>query len=170
MNKEKLDFSKVDVSKTIEGINIHKKDVSDAMNIIQSELTLRANSHDDDKMKNADKWARFQLLDAKGYKFGTPEHKKFKKQLGIKETIDEHTDNNRHHPEFFNRDLSKMNIIDITEMIVDWYAASTRRASGKGVSFEEMMEFQQTRFNMSDELKGILLNTLNKIRKIQNNE
>lgn len=155
-----LDFSQVNKSWEIEKLLRHSNSVRHAMNILSHEMDMRAIQHDDDKIAQADQWAKFQLLDKAGYKFGTPEYKAYKECLGVRELIDQHTKTNRHHPEFFDNDLSKMNLVDLVEMISDWYIASSTRASGEGVSFEAMMDIQQKRFNMSDELKSILLNTI----------
>ncbi|WP_407933096.1 DUF5662 family protein, partial [Herbiconiux daphne] len=43
----------------------------------------------------------------------------YKQHPELKEIVQEHTKSNRHHPEFFNNDFSKMNIIDIVELISD---------------------------------------------------
>jgi hypothetical protein len=55
-----------------------------------------------------------------------------------------------------------MNLLDILEMFCDWKAASERHADGDII---ESIKKNQKRFNMSDELTQILLNTVNIIAK-----
>ena len=50
-----------------------------------------------------------------------------------------------------------MNLIDVIEMLCDWKAATMRHADG---DIKKSIEINQKRFGYSDELKAILLNTI----------
>ena len=50
-----------------------------------------------------------------------------------------------------------MNLVDLIEMICDWTAATLRHDTGDIV---KSIEINQKRFNYSDELKEIFLNTV----------
>lgn len=158
----------VDVLDVINGLITHTDNVKNVVNVITTMARLQAVSHDKDKMDTIDQWALFRKIDATGYKFGTPEYTKFKELLfaeypGLADLVHKHTRDNRHHPEHFGNDLSKMNLVDLIEMVGDWYVASTTRKSGNK-TFEEMMDFNAKRFNMDPQLKGIILNTLNLLK------
>jgi hypothetical protein len=56
-----------------------------------------------------------------------------------------------------NSDISQMNLIDLIEMLCDWYAASLRHANG---DIFKSIELNQERFGYSDELKQIFTNTI----------
>lgn len=53
--------------------------------------------------------------------------------------------------------LKGMNLVDLIELICDWKAASMRHADG---DISRSIELNQKRFGYSDELKQILINTL----------
>jgi len=75
----------------------------------------------------------------------------------MKIALDHHYAENRHHPEHFENGIQEMNIVDICEMIADWKAASLRHADG---DIMKSIEINQKRFEYSDELKSILINTV----------
>lgn len=54
-------------------------------------------------------------------------------------------------------DISQMTLLDLTEMLCDWLAASERHDDG---DIFKSIELNQKRFGYSDEMKAILLNTL----------
>lgn len=65
--------------------------------------------------------------------------------------------NNSHHPEFYENGICGMNLLDLVEMLCDWKAATLRHNDG---DIRRSIEINQKRFGYSDELKQILLNTL----------
>jgi Iap family predicted aminopeptidase len=56
-----------------------------------------------------------------------------------------------------NSDISQMNLVDLIEMLCDWYAASLRHNDG---DIFKSIELNQERFEYSDELKQIFINTI----------
>jgi hypothetical protein len=59
-----------------------------------------------------------------------------------------------------NKGLHGMSLLDILEMLCDWKAATLRHNDG---DIRRSIEINQKRFGYSDELKQILLNTLDEI-------
>lgn len=76
----------------------------------------------------------------------------------MKPALDHHYANNRHHPEHYVNGVKDMTLIDLVEMLVDWKAASLRHNDGNVL---KSVSHNQGRFGFSDELKQILLNTVN---------
>ena len=54
-----------------------------------------------------------------------------------------------------------MNLIDIIEMLCDWLAATERHQDG---DIYKSIELNQKRFNYNNELKIVLINTINYIK------
>ena len=76
----------------------------------------------------------------------------------MKPAIDHHNKNNRHHPEYFNDGINEMNLIDLIELMCDWYSATLRHDDG---DIYKSIEMNQERFGYSHQLKTILRNTAN---------
>ena len=86
--------------------------------------------------------------------YGSEEYKENLKALGP--ALEHHYAKCRHHPEHFTKGVDDMTLIDIMEMLADWKAASERQHDGNLLTSIEM---NSKRFNISDQLKQILINT-----------
>ena len=86
--------------------------------------------------------------------YNSPEYKEFLASMGT--ALEHHYANNRHHPEYFEKGIDDMNLIDIIEMICDWKASTKRTANGNLLT---SIEHNAKRFNINDQLKNILVNT-----------
>lgn len=126
------------------------------------EIAKRAKQHDYDKIHNKVEKKLFDEYTPKlkNCTYGSDEYKTFLE--GLKEGLNIHYANNRHHPEHFENGIQGMNLIDLLEMICDWKAASERHNDG---DIYKSIEINQKRFNYSDELKSILRNTVNFLMK-----
>ena len=135
----------------------HIKRVGYYLNVCKKEIVKRAKRHDYDKIHDSTEKSLFDEYTPKlkGCTYGSDEYKTFLK--GLKEGLDIHYKNNRHHPEHFKNGIKDMNLIDLIEMICDWKAASERHADG---NVYKSIEINQERFGYSDELKAILENTI----------
>jgi len=71
--------------------------------------------------------------------------------------LQHHYASNRHHPEPFADGIGGMNLIDLTEMVCDWLAATQRHADG---DIRRSIEVNQERFGYGDEVKRLLHNTV----------
>lgn len=90
-----------------------------------------------------------------GSTYGSDEYKSFLKEMSV--ALDHHYKENRHHPEHFDNGIKGMSLIDLVEMLCDWKAATLRHDNGDII---KSINVNQERFGYSDELKGILLNTI----------
>lgn len=59
-----------------------------------------------------------------------------------------HYAKNTHHPEHFHNDISKMDLIDIIEMVCDWV--------GEGAKVEKNIQ----KYGIDEQLAAIIVNTL----------
>lgn len=89
-----------------------------------------------------------------GTTYGSAEYKEH--LAGMREGLDHHYANNRHHPEHFASGINGMTLVDLIEMLADWRAATERHDDG---SLRKSLMIQQDRFNISDQLIRILENT-----------
>lgn len=87
--------------------------------------------------------------------YGSDEYKQFLKDM--KPALDHHYAHNRHHPEFFPNGVEGMNLFDLLEMFVDWYAATKRHNDG---NIHRSIEINAERFGLSPQLVAILKNTV----------
>lgn len=75
----------------------------------------------------------------------------------MKIALNHHYSVNRHHPEFFENGIEGMNLFDVLEMVLDWYAATKRHADG---DIQKSIEVNTDRFNLSPQLVQIIKNTI----------
>ena len=144
--------SKIETEKHIENVRILLYDV-----IV--ELVKRSNNHDHSKLFDPEK----SIFDEYSPKlkettYGSYEYNNYLKEMKV--ALDHHYSVNPHHPEYFENGIKDMNLIDLIEMLVDWYAASKRHDDG---DIYKSIEFNQQRFNYGDELKQIFINTIKDI-------
>jgi hypothetical protein len=88
--------------------------------------------------------------------YGSDEYKDFLKEMKI--ALDHHYAVNDHHPEYWANGIKDMNLVCLTELIIDWMAAVQRHENG---DIMKSIDMNQQRFGYSDELKQILKNTVN---------
>ena len=103
--------------------NKHRDFVRMLMNEIANAIKERADHHDDSKLVSPEK----ELFDEftpklKGCTYGSPEYNDFLN--GLKEALKHHYAANRHHPEHFDNGMNGMNLVDMVELICDWFAAT----------------------------------------------
>lgn len=72
----------------------------------------------------------------------------------IKPALDHHIHTNRHHPEYYPNGINDMDLLDVTEMVCDWIAAS-QRAGGDTLR----LDLQRERFGIGDQLYGMICRT-----------
>jgi len=120
------------------------------------EIIERAKKHDNSKLDGIEK----ELFDKetpilKELTYGSPEYKDSLTRL--KPALDNHYAENSHHPEHYVNGIDGMDLFDVLEMLNDWKAATIRTADGDIV---KSLEINKTRFNISDQMQQILLNTV----------
>lgn len=135
-------------------------------NIIIPELTERAKNHDKSKLESPEKETYDKYIPLlKKVKYGTPEYTKLKDEMA-KTGVGHHYSVNRHHPEHFENGIKDMTLIDVIEMFCDWYAASLRSDTG----FMSGLSMNKDRYDISDELNQIFINTYNEYLKDRTEE
>ena len=136
----------------------HIKRIAYYLHLCKKEIVKKAKFHDYDKLHNKIEKKLFDEYTPKlkNCTYGSDEYKIFLE--GLKEGLNIHYANNRHHPEHFEKGIQGMNLLDLLEMICDWKAASERHNDG---DIYKSIEINQKRFGYSDELKTIFINTIN---------
>lgn len=142
----------------------HIEEVRNNLFALICELDIRYLQHDKSKLEEPEK-SGYDQVDSQlaGLTYGSEEYNKNLEEL--KPTIEHHYKNNSHHPEYYQRGISGMNLVDIIEMLCDWKAATLRHNDG---DIRRSIEINQKRFGYSDELKSILLNTVILLEELEN--
>jgi len=142
--------------KTIEHIN----NVSDGLSIIIAELESRSLLHDISKLEppELEYFDKYTPM-LKQLEYGSDEYKQALKDL--KPALDHHYKHNRHHPENHTNGIDGMNIVDIVEMFVDWYAATKRTKNG---DIHKSIDISAKRFGICPQLVNILKNSIDIIK------
>jgi hypothetical protein len=123
------------------------------------EVLKRGASHDNSKFSEFE-LSGFTQYSPKlnGTTYGSSEYKQFLTEL--KPTLDHHYASNRHHPEFFENGIRDMTLVDIVEMLFDWWASTQRHTDG---DIFRSIELNEKRFNIPPELSDIFRNTINSV-------
>lgn len=134
----------------------HKQSVMKKIAHILTKLVVRGAIHDNSKFSEQEAELFIKMTPKlKASTYGSEEYKQFLKEL--KPALDHHYKNNRHHPEYHQEGIKGMSLVDLIEMMCDWLAATERHADG---NIFKSIEINQGRFNYSDELKQIFVNTI----------
>jgi len=133
----------------------HIETVRNYINLVIRELLHRQERHDQSKLEQleVETFEKYTPL-LRGVTYGSPEYHGFLKEMDV--AIQNHYQNNRHHPEHFENGMAGMNLIDVLEMVIDWRSSSMRHDDG---CIYKSIEINQGRFGYSDEMKQILKNT-----------
>jgi hypothetical protein len=133
----------------------HILNVIKFMNIIVSELLIRAQNHDKSKLESPE-LELFTIYTEKlaSCTYGSEEYKEFLENL--KPALEHHYARNNHHPEHYKNGIDDMSLIDLVEMIVDWKSATLRHNDG---NLRKSIELNSKRFGIDSQLTKILENT-----------
>lgn len=125
-----------------------------------TDLLRRAHEHDNSKLRSPEVEG-FDRVSArlKGIEYGSEGYYASLKEL--EPTLKHHYSVNDHHPEHFaehfDPPMAGMNLLNVTEMVCDWMAAVKRMEGG---SIYESIEINQKRFGFSDDLKRLMIKTV----------
>lgn len=135
----------------------HIQNVDKAIHMIVLHLLIKAEQHDVSKFSDEELpiFKKYTPLLAETT-YGSKQYKKYLKEMKV--ALDHHYKKNNHHPEHFKNGIKDMNLLDIIEMLCDWKAATKRHNDG---DIKKSIIHNQKRFRFSDELKQIMLNTVN---------
>ena len=135
---------------------LHIRRVGELLTQQASCLIDRAVHHDESKWSE-EEWPFFEESTPKltNLQYGSDEYKAALK--AIEPATKHHYAHNTHHPEYYTDGIEGMTLLDLIEMLCDWKAASERHTTGNII---KSLEINYTRFDISIQLKQILLNTI----------
>ena len=145
-------MEQIDTEEYIKG---HISRVRKHMNTFVQLLLKRAINHDKSKLEEPElSWWK-EMDKEPRYPYGSEEYKQKIKRWN--KVFKHHYQYNRHHPEHYEYGVSEMTLIDIVEMMCDWlgYKDTTTVTEALKVCDEQM-----ARYDISEELRQIILNTL----------
>lgn len=133
----------------------HIKTVQRIMTSVVLDLIMRSNSHDESKLHNPefDIFKRYTPA-LRGMTYGSKEYKACLDLMSP--ALESHYEKNSHHPDHFENGIRDMTLLDLIEMLCDWYAATKRHDDG---DIDKSISMNSQRFGYSDELKDIFKNT-----------
>lgn len=131
-------------------------------------LRIRGGQHDRSKLEEPELSA-FDEATPKlaNLEYGSEEYKASLRALGP--ALQHHFEHNDHHPEFHgDRGVRGMSLMALIEMLCDWRAASERMKQRtddpeKVKTFADGLLHNKERFEISDDLYEILLNTADEL-------
>ncbi len=129
--------------------------VQELLASVVAELVQRGIGHDRSKVEDPER-ATFDEYTPKlkASTYGSEEYRSF--LAGMGEGLRHHYEANRHHPEHFADGIAGMTLIDLTEMLADWKAATERHSDG---DLGRSLEVQRKRFAIEPQLWQVLRNT-----------
>jgi len=127
-----------------------------------AELTERMIVHDQSKLEPPE----LDVFDLYTWKlpdveYDSPEYHKLLSRMD--EGLEHHYAHNRHHPQHFPDGIKGMNLIDLLEMVCDWYAAAQRHQDG---DIRTSITKNMARFDYDDTLATIFNNTVDLIEEV----
>jgi hypothetical protein len=133
----------------------HKRNIENVLGVLIEELKIRMDTHDNSKLVEPELSCYDKYIPMlQKTKYGTSEYFKVKKAME-EEGLKHHFAENRHHPEHWNNDISRMTLVDLVEMFADHYAASLKSDTG----FISGETTNAERYKYPDTLLKIFLNT-----------
>lgn len=143
----------------------HMETVRNHINFCVKELLGRAEHHDQSKLQSPEAEI-FEEYTPKlrDLTYGSDEYKDCLVKMGG--ALDHHYANNQHHPEHFPNGMEDMNLIDILEMVCDWYSATKRHNDGNILI---SIEKNQEKYGFSNDFKKVLINTARMLDDNQKN-
>ena len=126
---------------------------------VAGELTERAHRHDRSKLVDPEREVFDRVTpELAKLTYGSDEYKASLASMG--EALRHHYAENDHHPEHWPDGIAEMNLIQLTEMLCDWIAATRRHEDG---DIYRSIEQNAQRFGYGEEVKRLLTNTVGAI-------
>jgi Family of unknown function (DUF5662) len=132
----------------------HKLRVCRYMQMFATDLFKRAAVHDNSKFSPEEFVLYAQAFpELQQHAYGSDGYKAAIEK--IRPAIEHHYANNDHHPEYSDDGIAAMNLVQLLEMLADWFAASERSQT----SFVEFFTVAKKKYGIGDQLFLVLLNT-----------
>lgn len=144
----------------------HILKVDELMHAVGTLLMMMGLDHDSSKL-SSEEFPFFveHTKTLNGLTYGSPEYKEA--LVKLKPALDHHYANNPHHPEHYENGINDMNLFDIVEMFVDWFAATKRHADG---DIRKSIDINEERFGINPQLAQILRNTVEFMEDLDSSE
>ncbi len=142
------------VEQTVSYTQGHIYNVRKLLNKFADVLKQKGETHDQSKLEEPEVygWAAMDL--EPHYEYGSYEY--YDKLRRFSEVFNHHYKVNSHHPEHFVNPEHEMTLIDMVEMLCDWFAYKQDIPIREGV---ELIREQCDRFGFSDTIMSLLTNT-----------
>ena len=142
------------VEQTVSYTQEHIYNVRKLLNKFADVLKQKGETHDQSKLEEPEVygWAAMDLEPR--YEYGSYEY--YDKLRRFSEVFNHHYKVNSHHPEHFINPEYEMTLIDMVEMLCDWFAYKQDIPIREGV---ELIREQCNRFGFSDTIISLLTNT-----------
>lgn len=142
------------VKNTVSYTQEHIYNVQKLLNKFANILKQKGKTHDQSKLEEPEVygWAAMDL--EPHYEYGSYEY--YDKLRRFSEVFKHHYRVNSHHPEHFVNPEHEMTLIDMVEMLCDWFAYKQDIPIREGV---KLIREQCDRFGFSDTIRSLLTNT-----------
>ena len=137
-------------SYTLEHIN----QVKSKMQFLASVFATRGTSHDSSKLIEPEYSGWLAMDQEPRYPYGSEKY--YDKINRYKEVLEHHYSLNSHHPEHFENPSTQMDLVDLIEMLCDWFSYSNNISWLEGYN---TINSQCARFGLNDTIRYLLLNT-----------
>jgi len=139
----------------------HIQSVQEKLAIVISELSHRQQMHDKSKLESPEVEIFGEYTELlKLTEYGSPEYKELLEK--VKPATTNHYSKNRHHPEHWPNGINDMTLIDLMEMLCDWWAATSRNKNG---NIRKSIEINTERYGISPQLRKIFENTIRELKE-----
>lgn len=130
---------------------------------VAGDLVSRGHRHDASKLEEPER-ATFDRVTTRlrSLTHGSEEYEEARKGMGP--ALDHHYEVNDHHPEHFEGGIADMNLIQLTEMLCDWIAATRRHDDG---DIRRSIDDSADRFGYGEELRQLLHNSVDAILELE---
>lgn len=104
--------------------------VRNLLNFAAMELLRRGEVHDQSKLVEPELSTFIEYTPRlKGMTYQSAEYQQCLAEMTP--ALEHHYANNRHHPQHFEDGVDGMNVLDLLEMFLDWYASTKRHDDGR---------------------------------------
>lgn len=133
----------------------HITEVRSRLMQVVRDLMTRAHVHDASKLSEPERSVFDEYTPKlRDSTYDSDEYKAFLEGMG--EGLRHHYKVNDHHPEHFPGGIHEMDLLQLTEMLCDWKAATMRHADG---DLARSIKQNAERFGYGPEIAGLLANT-----------
>lgn len=137
----------------------HIEHVRTYLDQITQDLELRADHHDASKLKEPEK-STFDRVTQRlaAIEYGTPEYQECLADMGP--ALQHHYEHNDHHPEHHEHGVRDMDLMQLTEMLADWKAATLRHKDG---DLRRSIHDNAARFGYGPDIERLLTLTADRL-------